>query len=73
MKIGDIFRYRHNGKHDDVILIILHDYNAGERILYNIDYGVRVGLIHLLYSKHIGRATEEQILFYEKKANCLKK
>lgn len=71
MKIGYTFKYRHGGKHEDVTLIILHDRSANNRFLYNIDYKVRVGAGHLLYAKHVGKATKEEILKYTKEANAL--
>jgi len=67
MKIGDKFKYRHGGKHDDVTLIILHDHKENRRYLYNIDYKVRIGDVALLYSEYIGRATKDEIKKYTNK------
>lgn len=71
MKVGYTFKHRHKGKHEDVTLIILHDRKRNTRFLYNIDYEVRVGDGHLLYAKHIGKASKEDILKYTKMANAL--
>ena len=60
MKIGSLFKYRHNGKHHDVTLIILHDKNKNERILFNIDYEIKVGIWILLYAEFTGKIANSQ-------------
>ena len=73
MKIGDLFKYRHTGMHKDVTLIILHDAVENKRYLFNIDYSVRVGDSHLLYAKHVGRASKKDIEKYTKISNTINK
>jgi hypothetical protein len=71
MKIGYLFKYRHNGMHDDVTLVILHDYKTNRRFLYNIDYGWRIGDCHIFYAKYIGKASKADIRKYTEEAKAL--
>jgi len=51
IEVGDVFSYRHNGKHEDSNIVVLYDHDMGKRYLYNLDYKVRIGDHHLLYAK----------------------
>lgn len=72
MKIGYLFRYRHNGKHYDTTLIILHDKEEKRRFLFDIDLNIRVADWFLLYAKHEGKAPKEDIIKYTEIANSQK-
>lgn len=54
MRLGSLFKYRHNGKHDDCTLIILPDRKNKSRIVYNMDYKVIVGDKHILFATYTG-------------------
>jgi len=50
VNIGDKFTYRHNGKHNDCILVVKADGN-GKKILFNETYGIQIGEIALSYKR----------------------
>lgn len=47
MKIGQTFKYRRSGAHEDVTLIILRD-EFGRKHLFDLDYNIRIGEAALL-------------------------
>ena len=55
IKVGDVFKYKHNGKHDDSEIVILYDKELNKRFLYNITYKVKIGYYHLLHAKFTGK------------------
>lgn len=62
IQIGSIFKYRHNGQHEDCKLVILHDEKLNRRILYNMTYKTRIGDSHLFYAEFTGeRLTKKEI------------
>ena len=50
MKIGQILLRTYNGSHVATRLVVLHNYQTGVRVLYDLDNDVIVGDCHALYS-----------------------
>lgn len=55
IKIGSLFKYKHNGKHENCTIVILYNKEQKKRYLYNLDYKVPIGDHHLLYAEFLDR------------------
>ena len=68
IKVGSKFerRTKRGVTHD---LIVLHDVDSNQRILYNINGKVRQGAIILLYCHYVGEATKGEIEKYQNLLN----
>ena len=62
MKLGQTFKYRKSGWHEDVTLVILHNYEENRRVLYCPEIGCYWGLHALLYARMDRRLSRQEII-----------
>lgn len=70
MQIGTLLTYRHSGHHKTSTLVVLHNNELNQRILYNINLNCLIGEIAALYAKPTGEiAPNNEIAIYYKRLN----